>query len=303
MGLNIIAVSVALYFLVAFYVNLKKELAAQKPMLKFMCIKLVIFFSFWQMILFDFLASANILKANEHISKGDISIGLNALLICFEMIIFSIMHLWAFPWKDYQTSDLGPAVYDASKRTPPMMALVDAFNPFDLVRAFARGLKWSFVGRKRRHEEAKKVAARRQDSIKLKTNNALYKPEEHRGLVAHAEEMGQSSHPGAYPEGFAQGLMVHHPSPADQQRVSRQDDGFVETEHVGYYPPSSPVEGYVSSSRPTHPGLPYPALNTMPSIHQPQRPGYEPVPTAGNGSPGAHSPGGHSPIGEPRRMF
>jgi hypothetical protein len=285
MALNIISVSVALYFLVAFYANLKPQLAPYKPLLKFMCIKLVIFFSFWQMILFDFLSSASIIKTTDHLSKGDISIGINALLICFEMIIFAIMHLWAFPWNDYQTSDLGPAVYDRSKKMGPIRALVDTFNPFDMVRAFARGMKWTIVGHKRRHEEAKVLAARRDESVKL--DDTPYAAEESQGLVSNAEQMGQTSLPGTYPEGFAEGLMVHHPSPADQQKVSRQDipeHGFAETEYVGYTLPAVELSGGHVSSGPRHPEPPYPTVNTMPSAHYEQRPVYAPV------APGPRSP-------------
>lgn len=47
---NMIAVTIAMYCLIAFYLNLKDALAANKPFFKLLCIKLVIFFSFWQMV-------------------------------------------------------------------------------------------------------------------------------------------------------------------------------------------------------------------------------------------------------------
>lgn len=47
---NVIAVTIAMYCLITFYLNLKRDLAANKPFFKLLCIKLVIFFSFWQMV-------------------------------------------------------------------------------------------------------------------------------------------------------------------------------------------------------------------------------------------------------------
>ena len=36
-----------MYFLVLFYMSVKEELAPIKPVPKFLCIKAIIFFSFW----------------------------------------------------------------------------------------------------------------------------------------------------------------------------------------------------------------------------------------------------------------
>ena len=44
------AVTVAMYCLIQFYYQLKEDLAPYKPLLKIICIKLVIFFSFWQSV-------------------------------------------------------------------------------------------------------------------------------------------------------------------------------------------------------------------------------------------------------------
>lgn len=50
MIIEAVAVTFAMYFLIAFYITTKDELATHKPFFKLLCIKLVIFFSFWQTV-------------------------------------------------------------------------------------------------------------------------------------------------------------------------------------------------------------------------------------------------------------
>jgi hypothetical protein len=49
------SVTVAMFMLVQFYLQLKLDLAEHRPFLKVLCIKLVIFFSFWQTVSFLFV--------------------------------------------------------------------------------------------------------------------------------------------------------------------------------------------------------------------------------------------------------
>jgi len=44
------SVTIAMYGLIQFYIQLKDDIAHYKPFLKILCIKLVIFFSFWQTV-------------------------------------------------------------------------------------------------------------------------------------------------------------------------------------------------------------------------------------------------------------
>lgn len=45
-----VSVTIAMYGLIQFYIQLKNDIAEHKPFLKILCIKLVIFFSFWQTV-------------------------------------------------------------------------------------------------------------------------------------------------------------------------------------------------------------------------------------------------------------
>jgi hypothetical protein len=75
------------------------------------------------------------------------------VLISIEMCFFAILHFWGFPWRPYMIAT-GPAVANSAQyyRGGKLgaKALVDAMNPWDLAKANARGLRWLFVGRKKR---------------------------------------------------------------------------------------------------------------------------------------------------------
>lgn len=86
------------------------------------------------------------------------------------MAFFAILHIFAFDWKvysmkhgaaGYTSSD--NAIEDGAAPTIPMTsrtykgffyAIFDAFNPWDIVKASARGLRWMFVRYKHRHTDS-----------------------------------------------------------------------------------------------------------------------------------------------------
>lgn len=163
-------------------------------------------------MLLDLLTSTKIIKSTKYMSLGDISVGFNSLLICFEMIIFSILHIFAFTWREY---DRGP-----HNTTPIFAALLDAFNPWDIVRATARGTRWLICGVGRRRSDAEKVLER-------------LKAEEASGLVGNAAEFAGAE---AIPPGHNGGLTVYHPAPSD----SVEEINTLKVQTGGYQP--EPVE-------------------------------------------------------------
>ena len=86
------------------------------------------------------------------------------MLLCIEMALFSVLHLYAFPWTEYDihrshivASESGPSFHPdkSSYKGGPfgLVALFDAFNPWDLIKAVVRGFRWLFVGRHKREED------------------------------------------------------------------------------------------------------------------------------------------------------
>ncbi|KAH6671668.1 organic solute transporter Ostalpha-domain-containing protein [Halenospora varia] len=163
-----LAVTVAMYCLIQFYVQLRLDLAPHSPFLKVLAIKLVIFLSFWQSFAISILTSAtfNVVQASSTIAYPDLKVGIPSLLLCIEMAIFAILHLFAFPYKPYTTgADHGKYPVNGSDQMSinnlepkqggfmGIKALVDAMNPWDMVKGFARGMRWLFVGRKHRQND------------------------------------------------------------------------------------------------------------------------------------------------------
>lgn len=92
---------------------------------------------------------------------NDLKYGIGELLINIEMFIFSILHIWAFSYKQYAIASPGTEVtdfYGAGKGSYEggkwgEKALIDAMNPLDLLKAIGRSARWVFVGRKTRTDD------------------------------------------------------------------------------------------------------------------------------------------------------
>ncbi|PTB76944.1 DUF300-domain-containing protein [Trichoderma longibrachiatum ATCC 18648] len=101
--INALSVTIAMYCLIQFYIQLAKPLAEHKLFLKILAIKLVVFLSFWQASAISVGTSTlKIVKPNEVLAYPDLKVGIPALLLCVEMAIFSCLHIWAFPYQVYR---------------------------------------------------------------------------------------------------------------------------------------------------------------------------------------------------------
>ncbi|KAG5980429.1 hypothetical protein E4U55_004030 [Claviceps digitariae] len=168
--LNALAVTIAMYCLIQFYVQLKDALTEHNLFTKIVAIKLVVFLSFWQASAISVGTSTlNIVRANEVLAYPDLKVGIPALLLCVEMALFAILHLWAFPYAPYIRG--APRTFypvpDLNKATPSvenqrhapaggimgLAAIGDALNVWDFIKAFGRGMRWLFCGVKRRKED------------------------------------------------------------------------------------------------------------------------------------------------------
>ncbi|GAA5976298.1 hypothetical protein JCM5350_001410 [Sporobolomyces pararoseus] len=122
-----LSVSISLYALAMFWVATHDDLKPFRPMPKFLCVKGIIFFSFWQGFGVSILVAIGWLHSARYETEK-LSLAVQDTLICFEMPLFAFMHLYAFSYTDYIDQ-----AHIYSGRLPIMFALRDAFGYKDLV--------------------------------------------------------------------------------------------------------------------------------------------------------------------------
>jgi hypothetical protein len=92
-----ICYTVALYALLLFYTAASDLLAPHKPILKFVVVKAVVFFTFWQSLACAFMVNLGVLYDGQEARK------LQNFLICCEMVLASIGMTFAFPYTEYSS--------------------------------------------------------------------------------------------------------------------------------------------------------------------------------------------------------
>jgi hypothetical protein len=108
-----ISVFLAFHGLLKFYHAVQEDLIWCNPFPKFLCIKGIVFMTFWQGLVISFLANnTNIAGVNIHQNLGsDASPSeirdawgkqTQNFLICLEMLLFSIAHFYCFPTDEWQ---------------------------------------------------------------------------------------------------------------------------------------------------------------------------------------------------------
>lgn len=126
------------------------------------------------------------IKSSHKVALQDWNNALPNLLICIEMSLFAILYFREFSWGPYI---LKPTVGDRQQPQQSMgpdndenlryqggflgyKALLDACNPWDLVKATARCFQWLFVGRKSRKLHPSYEMANSTDSSDTKLSGA-----------------------------------------------------------------------------------------------------------------------------------
>jgi Organic solute transporter Ostalpha len=133
-----VSICLSLYCLGMFWVCVNDDLKPFRPVPKFLCVKGILFFSFWQSILISTLVAAKVIvKLGPYVDPEHVSTGINNLVTCAEMPLFAFAHMFAFSYRDFidpQHTYVG--------RMPVYYAFRDAFGLKDVVedgKAILRG--------------------------------------------------------------------------------------------------------------------------------------------------------------------
>ncbi|KAK9236584.1 organic solute transporter Ostalpha-domain-containing protein [Lipomyces kononenkoae] len=129
------SVSTALYSLALFWMCLAKPLKPFRPVPKFLCIKLILFASYWQGFVLSLLVLIGFIKDVGYYTPNNVARVVQNSLMCVELFFFAIAHWYAFSWKDYVDNSIGSA------RMPVYYAFRDAFGMGDVVEDFKDTLR------------------------------------------------------------------------------------------------------------------------------------------------------------------
>lgn len=277
----------AMFFVIQFYIQLKTNIAEHKPFLKVVSIKLVIFFSFWQTIVISLLSSAKVgvLKPTDKMAYSDIQIGIPSVLLCIEMAIFACLHIFAYPWKPYSLKHNArfstTPTYDGeiSRYSGGFMgwkAILDAFNPWDIVTASARGFRWLFVGSRKRHNDPSYYMPANKLGESVEYNSAssgpvfagtgeaateLYLPGNNRHNN-HERSYGQAGQTMTHEENDSTGLLggaqaparTHAAYPSEPTGLDFKPSSIWQDEDTGYHPVVGSTYPHQNHPPPPHGG-------------------------------------------------
>ena len=87
-------------------------------MAKFLAVKAVVFFCFWQYCAISILVALGVIRRQlSHRSADATTTGMNDFVVCVEMAAFSVVHLGVFGWREHATDCVRGATFN------PMAAL------------------------------------------------------------------------------------------------------------------------------------------------------------------------------------
>ena len=95
-AINNVSISLSLYCLVLFYLATEERLKPFSPFAKFLCIKAILFFSFWQACAFTILLKMNLVFVNRETANLA-----QSLIISLEMVFAAIAQAFAFNYRPF----------------------------------------------------------------------------------------------------------------------------------------------------------------------------------------------------------
>eukprot|EP00744_Colponema_vietnamica_P006089 GILI01008867.1.p1 GENE.GILI01008867.1~~GILI01008867.1.p1 ORF type:complete len:336 (+),score=55.94 GILI01008867.1:102-1109(+) len=101
-AVNNVSVTCSMYALVLFFLATEDLLEPYKPLPKFLIIKSVIFFTWWQGVILLLMVQLGFISDVDGFSGDHLATIIQELLICIEMLAYSLLHCYVFSHVDYQ---------------------------------------------------------------------------------------------------------------------------------------------------------------------------------------------------------
>jgi len=92
----------AMFSLLSFYKELRRELAPLRPLPKLLCVKFVVFFSFWQGNALSLLGHLGAIAATDTFTLPEVISGVQNLTVCVEMAVAAVLHHSFFSRGDFK---------------------------------------------------------------------------------------------------------------------------------------------------------------------------------------------------------
>lgn len=126
----------AVMTIIKFTRKMKAQLGPHKAMMKLLAFKGVIFVNIFQTLLITILVSSKVIKPTDHLTYRDITVGIPALALSLEMPPFTLLMLYAYSSKPYESTKLRLGFRGGFMGGK---AILEALNMTDILSAFVRG--------------------------------------------------------------------------------------------------------------------------------------------------------------------
>ncbi|OHW93123.1 DUF300 domain-containing protein [Colletotrichum incanum] len=154
-----VSLTIAIMTVLRFFMQLKSELAHHQPIAKFLSFKLVVSLTFIENIIFWILRDTGALNPTLTLTDADLRIGVPSMLICIEMLPLAAFFHYAYTYRPYVIGSgraRRPLAGDLEAYEPQtysggpagLWALVEMWNPMEIVEAIVFGLQMKAEERK-----------------------------------------------------------------------------------------------------------------------------------------------------------
>lgn len=126
------SVTLSLYCLAMFWKILWTDLKPFNPVGKFLCVKLIIFASYWQGVILAILNFFQVLPGSDQEGTASIGVCIQNALLCVELIGFALGHWFSFTHKPYTLAQLPWGRYEFKYALKDCLGFRDLINDFKL---------------------------------------------------------------------------------------------------------------------------------------------------------------------------